>query len=96
MAETYSKEFKEEALKLTDEIGTASASGKLGIPYNTLSNWRRKRKKYGANFNVGSGHVRIEPGHEREAALEKENAQLKRANDILKEALSFFVDDRKK
>ena len=32
----YSKEFKEEALKLSDEIGVKKAASQLGIPYYTL------------------------------------------------------------
>lgn len=38
----YSKEFKEEALKLSDEIGLKNATQKLGIQYYTLSDWRSK------------------------------------------------------
>ena len=39
----YSKEFKEEALKLSDEIGLKKAAQQLGIRYYTLSDWRTKR-----------------------------------------------------
>ncbi len=39
----YSKEFKEEALKLSDEIGLKKAAQQLGIQYYTLSDWRTKR-----------------------------------------------------
>lgn len=40
----YSKEFKEEALKLSDEIGVKSAASQLGIQYYTLAEWRKNRK----------------------------------------------------
>ncbi len=40
----YSKEFKDEALKLSDEIGTKKACEQLGIKYYTLSEWRKNRK----------------------------------------------------
>ena len=50
----YSKEFKEEALKISDEIGVKRAD------------------------------------------LEKQNAELRQANEILKDALVFFAKDRKK
>ena len=33
----YSKEFKEEALKLSDEIGVKKAAQQLGIAYYTLA-----------------------------------------------------------
>jgi len=36
----YSKEFKEEALKLSDEIGVKNAAQQLGIAYYTLADWR--------------------------------------------------------
>ena len=39
----YSKEFKEEALRLSDEIGLKKAAQQLGIQYYTLSDWRAKR-----------------------------------------------------
>ncbi len=76
MATEYSKEFKEEALKLTDEIGIVATADKLRVVYNTLSNWRCKRKRYGKNSIVGSGHMRIELGHERKAQLEKKRTPI--------------------
>lgn len=41
----YSKEFKEEALKLSDEIGVKKAAAQLGLKYYTLADWRSKRKE---------------------------------------------------
>ena len=38
----YSKEFKEEAIKLSDEIGNKKAASQPGIPYYTLEDWRNK------------------------------------------------------
>ena len=35
----YSKEFKEEALKLSDEIGVNKAALQLGLQYYTLAVW---------------------------------------------------------
>ena len=40
----YSKEFKEEALKLSDEIGIKKAAEQLGLKYYTLAEWRKNRK----------------------------------------------------
>ena len=40
----YSKEFKEEALKLSDEIGVKKAALQLGLQYYTLADWRKARK----------------------------------------------------
>ena len=36
----YSKEFKEEAIRLSDEIGNKKAAAQLGLPYYTLANRR--------------------------------------------------------
>lgn len=36
----YDKEFKEEAVKLPDEVGVKQAVAQLGIPYYTLAKWR--------------------------------------------------------
>ena len=89
----YSKEFKEEALKLSDEIGVKKAAEQLGLHYYTIADWRKNRK---------AQHLKAMPplsGAEmkiRNAELEKEIAELRRANDILKDALGFFAKDRKK
>lgn len=40
----YDKSFKDEAVKLSDEIGVKAAASQLGIPYYTLSGWRNNRK----------------------------------------------------
>lgn len=37
---TYDKQFKKEAVRLSDEIGVKKAAGQLGIPYYTLADWR--------------------------------------------------------
>jgi transposase len=93
---TYNKTFKEEAIKLSNEIGTRKAAEQLGIPYYTLAEWRKKRSRYGEQANIGSGNHRVDPQKQREMELEKENQELRRSNEILKEALAFFVKDRKK
>lgn len=94
----YEKSFKEEAIKLSDEIGVKNAAAQLGIPYYTLSGWRNNREKYGCNAFCGSGHKRlpVDPAEQRIRELEKENAELKHANEILQEALGFFAQRRKK
>jgi len=40
----YTKEFKEEAIKLSDEIGLKKATTELGLKYYTISDWRKDRK----------------------------------------------------
>jgi transposase len=95
---TYEKSFKEEAVKLSDEIGIKKAAAQLGVPYYTLADWRHRHNIHGDQANVGSGHKR-ETGDEKDRRireLERENAELARANEILQEALGFFAKNRKK
>ena len=88
----YSKEFKAEALKLSDEIGVKKAAVQLGLQYFTLADWRKDRKyreKHTIVLTESDVKIKI-------AELEKENAELRQANEILKDALGFFAKDRKK
>ena len=89
----YSKEFKEEALKLSDEIGIKKAAEQLGLKYYTLAEWRKNRK---AKLSEPINHLTDTEAKARIRELEKRNAELERANDILKDALGFFAKDRKK
>ena len=89
----YSKEFKEEAIKLSDEIGLKKAAQQLGIQYYTLSDWRSKRI---AAIKAQKNQMSDEEANKRILELERENAELRKANDILKDALGFFAKDRKK
>ena len=89
----YSKEFKEQAIKLSDEIGLKQACSQLEIAYGTLADWR---KSYNRERISKPRETAGEPLTEREKKLMKENAELREDNDILKEAFRFFVNDRKK
>ena len=90
----YSREFKEEALKLSDEIGVKKAASQLGLPYYTLADWRNRTRdricgQPKKELSLTEQEIRIRE-------LERENAELKEANEILKDALGFFAKDRKK
>ncbi len=88
----YSKEFKSEALKLSDEIGVKKAAEQLGLHYNTIADWRKLRKRKQESEMTESASELLS----RNRQLEKENAELKQANEILKDALGFFAKDRRK
>ena len=89
---TYSKEFKEEAIRLSNEIGNKKAASQLGIPYYTLADWRNNSKHPKKEaVTLSEEELRI-----RNRELERENAELREANNILKDALGFFAKDRKK
>ena len=83
-------------LYTADEVGVKQAAGQLGIPYYSLAEWRQKRKAFGEYAFVGSGIHRDAPLSENERRLMRENAELRKANEILKDALGFFARDRKK
>ena len=88
----YSKEFKEEAIRLSDEIGNKKAAAQLGIPYYTLADWWNHRKhKSKETVTMSEDELRV-----RNRELERENAELRGANNILKDALGFFAKVRKK
>ena len=87
----YSKEFKEEALKLSDEIGVKKAASQLGLQYYTIADWRKNRKAGNAKPSLTDAEMRI-----RNKELERECNELRQANEILKDALGFFAKDRKK
>jgi transposase len=87
----YDKEFKLQALELSDEIGVKAAADQLGIKYYTLADWRRQRKARGKEAFVGSGN-KMMPLSEKDRRIKELEAELRetrRANDILKEALGF-------
>lgn len=82
MGRKYNMVFKEEAVKLSDEIGLVEAANRLGVPYQTLSEWRKKRTRPGV--------VDVDGKSARERMLEAENAELKRTVEILRDALVFL------
>ena len=89
---TYESSFREEAVKLAKEVGTSKAARELGIPENTLATWMRKERK----GKLGeSPQVAISLAQENKR-LERELRESKRANQILKEAMAFFIESRKK
>lgn len=87
----YDKEFRDQALKLSDEVGTKKASEQLGIVYGTLADWRKQRSR-----NSNQKSEKTNNPDDEIARLKKENAELQKANSILKDALGFFVEDRKR
>lgn len=94
----YDKQFKEEAVRLSMEIGTRRAAEQLGLSYHTLAGWRRDKQIKGSEAFVGSGKAYgaaagMTP---REIELQREVDELRRSNEILKDALGFFAKDQKK
>ena len=87
----YDQNFKVEALKLSDEIGVKKTCEQLNVNYGTLAGWRKQRVKKNKERKSTDADI-----HKENSRLKKEIAELKNANEILKDALTFFVQDRKK
>jgi len=91
----YPPEFRERALRMLSEVrpdheseyaAMTHVAGRLGINAETLRRWQRR-------FEVDGGK---RPGVTTEEQaeirrLKKENAELRRANEILKAASAFFA-----
>ncbi|MDY6365622.1 MAG: transposase, partial [Oscillospiraceae bacterium] len=73
------------------EIGVKKAAQQLGIAYYTLADWRSIRRNTPPAKTPSAEEQTI-----RIRELERENAGLRTANNILKDALGFFAQDRKK
>ena len=84
----YSKEFKDEALKLSDEIGIKKSCDQLGLKYYTLAQWRKSRK---VKLSEPINQLTDVEARARICELEKKNAELARANDILKDISIFLI-----
>ena len=81
----YTKEFKEEALKMLDDM-TASQKDietRLGLPRGTLARWKHERNLIQAPASLQNYKDFI--------ALQKENKRLRMERDILKKAAAFFA-----
>src|SRR3954452_2788264 len=93
----YPAEVRERAVRMVFEHGReydsewaaiVSISEKLGMTSETLRKWVRQAEvDGGARVGVTSAEA------ERVKALERENRELRRANEILKAASIFFAGD---
>ena len=85
----YSSEFKTDALRLAVAEGVKEAAEKLGIRPRQIYDWRRdERLRQGKISNASRPGESLQEANKR---LEKENAELREANHILKKAMGFFV-----
>jgi len=87
---SYTKEFKEEAVKLITEQGYsyAEAGRNLGVNPNQLSRWKREIEE--DSGDAGSAAA-LQAELKR---LRKENKRLKLEREILKKAATFFAKEQ--
>ena len=91
----YLPEVRERAVRLVLELQGEHASqwaaiqsiaGKLGCTTESLRRWVRQAER-----DVGKGAGLTSDEHERLKTLERENQELRRANEILRKASAFFA-----
>jgi len=98
----YSAEFRERAVRLvlsqqedhrSQWAAICAIAEKLGCTPETLRSWVRKTER-----DTGAHPSPSQDTEERLKALERENRELKRSNEILRKAAAFFAQaelDRK-
>src|SRR4029453_3418530 len=91
----YPQELRERAVRMVFEhqdehpsqwAAICSIAAKFGISHETLRNWACRAEIVGG----GRPGLRSEE-RERRKALERENRELRRANEILKSGAAFFA-----
>ena len=91
----YSPEVRERAVRMLFEheqdyesrwAALASVAGKIGCTAKTLRSWVKQ-----SEIDTGRRDGMTSDDHARLKALEKENKELRRANEILKTASAFFA-----
>ncbi len=87
---SYTREFKQEAVKLISEQGYsyAEAGRNLGVNPNQLSRWKREiEEDDGDPGSTTSLQAELK-------RLRKENKRLKLEREILKKAATFFAKEQ--
>lgn len=86
---TYTKEFKEAAVKLAQKSGNTSETARnLGVQQRVLRRWKKELDQGGKPAFPGKGH----PLDEEWRQLQRENQQLKETVEILKKAGGIFTN----
>jgi len=88
----YTKEFREEAVKLVAEqkLSVPEAAQQMSLPTTTLSTWV-KAQRAGKLADVGKTYRSLTETEVELARVKKENSTLKMENEILKKAAAYFA-----
>ena len=88
----YSKEFREEAVKLVTEekLSLPEAARRLSLPPSTLGNWVRANKE-GRLGEVGKTQRPLTEIEMELARTKKELVEVRMERDILKKAAAYFA-----
>ena len=90
----YTKEFREEAVKMASEGGLSSLeiSRRLSLPKSTLERWIRVSKA-GHLSTIGKGQRALTDIERELAQVKRELAMAKMERDILKKAAAYFAKE---
>ena len=90
----YTKEFRQEAVKLVLEqkLSWAKAARQLSLPTSTLANWVRAYNA-GKLGDIGKTYRPLTEIEIEMARMKKENAELRMERDILKKAAAYFAKE---
>lgn len=93
---TYSKEFKEEAVRLmeTSEKPSSEIAMELGIRRNQLYKWKEQMENKGDKAFSGRGRPKKEDQSEL-TTLRRDNERLREEVEILKKAAAYFAKELK-
>jgi transposase len=92
---TYTKEFKEDAIKLVTEQGYSNSEvgRRLGVDQSNISRWVRRYRQDKEDISQnGVARRELESENRR---LGKENKRLRMEREILKKATAFFAKESK-
>lgn len=90
----YTKEFREEAVKLVTEAGLSlkEAGRRLSLPPSTIGNWV-KALKAGKLGDIGKSQRPLTDMELELAKVKRELAEVKMERDILKKAAAYFAKE---
>jgi len=90
----YTKEFREEAVKLVTEekLSVPVAAKRLSLPQSTLGNWL-KASKVGKLAEIGKGQRPLTEIEMELARTKRELVEVKMERDILKKAAAYFAKE---
>ncbi len=88
----YTKEFREEAVKLIieEKLSLPEAARRVSLPPSTIGNWVKAFKE-GRLGEVGKTYRPLTEVEMELARTKEENAELRMERDILKKAAAYFA-----
>lgn len=88
---TYTKEFKQEAVRLATQISARQAAADLGIDATMLRSWVRLLSADGTDAFRGRGNRTAMDAEM--TRMRREIAELRQEREILKKAAEFWVKE---